>query len=198
MLPDSDKNSSDLRQQRLAMLRRPVSLPLKLSSGDLEIPFSLLGSCFSQPCWRKADGRKGIHQAWKLCLIFCNSSFGSNHYHFRINRLNRPPPQRSYFHGESAQFYSHRTIPWPVSVCAHQSCHHPSAPLVLATSALPISGLPGTKRHILTARHNGLSPRQMPCHILMPRRWWCSHQGPTMWSVGWPEVVSATLALCLI
>lgn len=95
MLPDSDKNSSDLRQQRLAMLLRPVSLPLKLSSGDLEIPFSLLGSCLSQPCWREADGWKGIHQAWKLCLIFCNSSFGSNRCHFRINRL--PPPRARIF-----------------------------------------------------------------------------------------------------
>lgn len=145
------------------MLLYPVSLPLRLPSRDPEIPFSLLGSCLSQPRWLEADGWKTIHQAWKLCLIVGTAALEAT-----ALALGATGYPLSYFHGESAQFYTHQTSSWLVSVCAHQRRHHPSVIFILATSALAISGLPGTKRHILTARHNGFSSRQvglLPHHL---------------------------------
>lgn len=145
------------------MLLYPVSLPLRLPSRDPEIPFSLLGSCLSQPRWRGADGWKTVHQAWKLCLIVGTAASEAT-----ALPLGATAYPLSYFHAERAQFYTHQTSSWLLSVCAHQRRHHPSVIFVLATSALAISGLPGTKRRILTARHNGFSSRQMgwlPRHL---------------------------------
>lgn len=55
-----------VRWQRSAMQLYPISLPLKVSPGEPEIPVSLLGSCLSQPQLLKADEWQSIYQAWKL------------------------------------------------------------------------------------------------------------------------------------
>lgn len=143
------------------MLLHSVSLSLKLSSGDPQIPFSLLGSCLSQPRWHKADGRKSIHQAWKLCLVVGTAALEATA--LTLGATSHPP---LVFPWWKCTVYGHQTIPWLVSVCAHRSRHHPSVVVVLATSALTISGLAGTKQHVLTARRNGFSSRQM---ALLPR-----------------------------
>lgn len=162
-----------VRWQRLAMRLSPISLPLKPSSGEPKIPFSLLGSCSSQPQWLKADGWKNIDQSWKAASRSWNSSCGTNNLHFVM------------FHavfflfsrGESAQFYTHQTFSWPVS-CARQT-HHPSVIRFLTTSAATISRLAGTKLCILTVcwwvplKTNGfttMSPTWCSCSDAAPAK----------------------------
>lgn len=106
------------------------------------------------------DGRPFI-RLWKLRLIVGTAALEA-----AALALGATGYPLSYFHGESAQFYSHQTSSWLGSVCAHHRRHHPSVIFVFATSALAISGLPGAKRHFLTARRNGFSSRQMG---LVPR-----------------------------
>lgn len=145
----------------------PISLPLKLSPGEPKIPFSLLGSCLSQPQWLKADGRKSTHQAWKLRLIAGTTAMEPSRC--TVIRSNQSPLLDFPLYGKRAEFHTNQIFSWPVSFCAHQRHHRPSVILLLTTSALTISGLAGTKPCILTARYYGFSPRQMglpPCHLL--------------------------------
>lgn len=111
------------------------------------------------------DGRvfirleKAVSHSW-------NNSYGTNNLHFVMSYawffLNSMVKAHSFT--PTRYFLGLRP-----SAHTRDRHHHPSVILFLATSAVTISRLPGTKLRILTACYNGLSSRQMglpPCHLL--------------------------------